>query len=626
MTQHRSETPYSFGAIVRDSGVDFQVWAPRRRQVDLLFLDEAEAILRTIELSPRSDGFFFAHVADARPGDRYKYRLDGETTSYPDPASRYQPCGVHGPSQVVDSAAYAWHDDSWPGLPLEGQVLYELHVGTFSAEGTWAGAKAKLPFLKDLGVTAVEIMPLADFQGEFGWGYDGVYWYAPSRLYGTPDDFRDFVDAAHQLGIGVMLDVVYNHFGPTGNYWGAYSADFPSTRHATDWGDAINYDGPNSEPIRNFVSENAAYWIREFHLDGLRFDATQTIFDDSAPPILTQATSAAREAAGQRPIVVVAENDAQEICHVQSPDSGGYGMDGVWNDDFHHACRVAATGHAEFYYADFAGTAQELVSAMRHGYLYQGQWNQRQEKRRGSAALQTPLKRFVHFLQNHDQVSNSSNALRTHALTSPGRFRALTALMLLGPQTPMLFMGQEFAASSPFYFFADHEVGIDQLARDGRLEFMRCFPRAAAYFQSSLPNDPIGRQAFERSKLDWNEVERNAAVVALHRDLIRLRKTDPTISQQDRVRLEGAVIGEEAFLLRWIAPQGDDRLMFVNLGRDLPWRPVAQPLAAPAQGADWALLWSSEEARYGGSGTALLDTQNWLIPGHAAVLMRGAAH
>ncbi|MCC9608676.1 malto-oligosyltrehalose trehalohydrolase [Blastopirellula sp. JC732] len=613
---------YSFGAIVRQSGVDFSVWAPQRNQVELAIVNDKGEAQRFFSLERREDGFFFAHLGDIQPGALYMYRLDGAGQLYPDPASRFQPFGVHGPSQVIDSSAYDWKDHAWGGLPLEGQVLYELHLGTFTDEGTWAAAKEKLPYLKSVGVTAVEIMPVADFQGEFGWGYDGVYWYAPCRLYGSPDDFRDFVDAAHQIGIGVMLDVVYNHFGPTGNYWGAYSPYFPSVKHATDWGDALNYDGEHRGPVRRFVIENAAYWIREFHLDGLRFDATQTIFDDTSPHVLAETTTAAREAAGDRPIVVVAENDAQEICHVHSPDEGGYGMDGLWNDDFHHACRVAATGHREFYFADYVGTPQELVSAMRWGYLYQGQWNQRNKRKRGSAALGTPRKRFIHFLQNHDQVSNSASAMRTHALTSPGRFRALTALMLLGPQTPMLFMGQEFAASSPFYFFADHEVGIDQLARDGRLEFMRCFPRAAGYFKSHLPNDPIGREAFQRSKLKWEEVETNAQVVALHRDLLHLRKNDVTISQQDDVMLEGAVIGDEAFLLRWITPSGEDRLMLVNLGRDLPWDPVAEPLIAAPHGTQWSLLWSSEEPRYGGSGTALLDTQRWLIPGHTAVAMR----
>lgn len=625
MNQPRTAATYSFGALVRQAGVDFSIWAPSRSQVELALVNPQGEAERFFSLQRREDGFFAIHLEEAKPGDLYMYRLDGAGQLFPDPASRFQPYGVHGPSQVVDSSVYQWKDADWAGLPLEGQVLYELHIGTFTAEGTWAAAKEKLPYLKNIGVTAVEIMPLADFQGDFGWGYDGVYWYAPTRLYGGPDDFRDFVDAAHQIGIGVMLDVVYNHFGPTGNYWGAYSAYFSSRKHATDWGDAINYDGEYCEPIRRFVIENAAYWIREFHLDGLRLDATQTIFDDSSPHVLAETTTAAREAAGDRPIVVVAENDAQEICHVKSRDVDGYGMDGVWNDDFHHACRVAATGHREFYFADFDGTPQELVSAIRWGYLYQGQWNQRNREKRGSASIGTPRKHFIHFLQNHDQVSNSASAMRTHALTSPGRFRALTALLLLGPQTPMLFMGQEFAASSPFYFFADHEVGIDQLARDGRLEFMRCFPRAAGYFQSFMPNDPIGREAFERSKLKWDEVETNAAVVSLHRDLLHLRKSDMTISQQDDVMLEGAVIGAEAFLLRWITPSGEDRLLLVNLGRDFHWETGAEPLVAPPHGSQWALLWSSEEPRYGGSGTALLNTHKWLIPGHTAVLMRPVA-
>jgi maltooligosyltrehalose trehalohydrolase len=558
-------------------------------------------------------------VAEAQAGSLYGFRLDDEPKIYPDPASRFQPQGIHGPSEVVDPAQFAWSDQDWPGVELKGQILYELHLGTFTPEGTWAAAAGKLSHLRDLGVTVVEVMPVAEFDGQFGWGYDGVYWFAPTRLYGRPDDFRRFVDAAHGLGLGVILDVVYNHFGPTGNYTGAFSDHYVHAKHKTDWGDAINYDGEQAEPVRAMVASNGAYWVSEFHLDGLRLDATQTIYDDSPRHVLADLSESARRAAGKRSIVIFAENEAQQVRHVEPVEQGGYGLDGVWNDDFHHACRVAATGHAEFYYADYAGTPQELVSATRWGFLYQGQWNPRQQTYRGSPTWDLPAARFVHFLQNHDQVANSAHGLRTRLLTSPGRYRALTALLLLGPATPMLFMGQEFAASNPFLFFADHEVRLADLVRDGRREFMRQFPRVAG--QESDAPDPSDARTFELCKLDWREREKHHHDMTLHADLIRLRKSDPVFAAQDRQMLHGGVLADEAFFLRWRAPGDDDRLMLVNLGRDRRWRPAAEPLMAAPAGRRWRLLWSSEEPRYGGSGTAMLNIQDWVVPGHTAIVL-----
>jgi maltooligosyltrehalose trehalohydrolase len=613
------------GAEVLGAGVSFRVWAPRRKQVTVALVDERGDERSRHSLESEGEGYFAGDVDQAAAGDLYWFLVDDESKRYPDPASRFQPQGVHGPSQVVDWRAYGWQDADWPGVQLRGQVLYELHLGTFTPEGTWSAAIDRVAHLRDLGVTLIEVMPVAEFQGDFGWGYDGVYWYAPTRLYGKPDDFRAFVDHAHSLGVGVILDVVYNHFGPTGNYLHAFSPHYVSKKHSTEWGEAINFDGPSCEPVRTYVAANAAHWIREYHLDGLRIDATQAIVDDSDEHILTRMTREAREAAPQRSIVIFAENEHQRVEHVEPAANGGYGMDGLWNDDFHHTCRVAATGHSEFYYADYTGSPQEIWSALRWGYLYQGQWTQRQQRFRGTPARHIAAPHFVHFLQNHDQVANSAKGLRTHLLTSPGRFRALTAVLLLGPETPMLFMGQEFAASNPFLYFADHEVDIATLVREGRWEFLRLFPRTASFEIAGLP-DPADRQSFERSKLDWQEAERHGETLLLHRDLIRLRKEDSVFSRQDATMLEGSIIDADAFLVRWCDEKYDDRLLLVNLGRDFSWRPVAEPLMAPPPGCSWQLLWSSDDPRYGGSGTALLNTKEWHVPGHAAVVLQSSAN
>ncbi|MGH7202048.1 MAG: DUF3459 domain-containing protein, partial [Planctomycetaceae bacterium] len=421
---------------------------------------------------------------------------------------------------------------------------------------------------------------------------------------------------------GVILDVVYNHLGPSGNYTGAFSEHYFTRRHVTEWGEAINFDGEQSGPVREFVISNAGYWIDEFHLDGLRLDATQAIVDDSPEHICAALARRAREAAGARSIVIYAEDDHQKVHQVQPVERGGYGLDGLWNDDFHHSARVAATGHAEFYYADFLGTPQELISAVKWGYLYQGQWNVRKQMFRGSPTWNLKAARFVNFLQNHDQVANSSHGDRLHRVTSPGRHRALTALLLLAPETPMLFQGQEFSASAPFHYFVDHEVDLANLVREGRWEFMRHFRSVAGREVEASLIDPTARGTFEQCKLDWRERDRNTESLALHRDLIALRRDDAVFSSQNSSNIYGAVLAEEAFLLRYLGQEQDDRLMLVNLGRDLHWRPAAEPLMAPPWSMHWSVLWSSEHPRYGGSGTALLDIKDWYIPGHATIVLK----
>lgn len=599
-------------------GVHFRVWAPTRRKVEVVFEDGG----RASPLQSEADGYFSGTVAEAAAGTCYRFRLDDEAPLYPDPVSRFQPDGPHGPSQVVDPGRFRWTDQGWRGVGRDGQVLYEMHIGTFTPEGTWEAAIPELPELARLGITVLEVMPVSDFPGKFGWGYDGVNLFAPTRLYGTPDNFRRFVDAAHAAGLGVILDVVYNHFGPDGNYLKPFTKDYFTDRYANEWGEAINFDGANAGPVREFFVSNAAYWIEEYHLDGLRLDATQQIFDASPEHILAAIARQVRAAARGRATLLVGENEPQESRLVRPVDRGGYGLDALWNDDFHHSATVALTGRNEAYYSDYLGNPQEFISAVKWGYLYQGQRYFWQKKRRGSPSLDLDPGCFVAFIQNHDQVANSAHGLRCHALTSPGRYRAMTALMLLAPATPMLFQGQEFASSSPFFYFADHNKELAKLVCKGRAEFLSQFPSIACPdVQACLPN-PADPHTFERCKLDLRERQGHAEVYALHGDLLRLRREEAAFRAQRRGGVDGAVLGPHAFVLRYFADSGD-RLLVVNLGRDLHLDPAPEPLLAPPrEGIRWETLWSSEDPCYGGVGTPPLDTEdNWRIPGEAAVVL-----
>lgn len=605
------------GAEPVPSGVHFRVWAPEHEQIELILSDPSLAV----RLEREGSGYFSALVRQAKAGTRYRYRIDGGET-YPDPISRFQPEGPHGPSEVIDPDAFRWSDDSWGGVKLNGQVIYEMHAGTFTPEGIWASAAAKLEFLRDTGITVIEVMPVSEFPGQFGWGYDGVQPFAPTRLYGAPDDFRCFVDRAHAVGLGVILDVVYNHFGPDGNYFGQFSKHYFTDRHKTDWGSAINFDSDDSGPVRDMVTSNAAYWIREFHLDGLRLDATQNIYDDSKDHILAALGRCARDAAGKRSIIIVAENEPQQVKLVRPAERRGYGLDMLWNDDYHHTAMVALSGHTEAYYSDYKGSPQEFISAMKYGYLYQGQWYNWQKKRRGTSGFGVPPAAFVTFTQNHDQIANSARGLRCREISDPGTFRAITAVTLLGPGTPMLFQGQEFGASAPFFYFADHAPELSRLVRDGRTDFMAQFVTAGTPEMAGYIPDPGNRETFERSKLDWSEVQKNQAMHQFHRDLLRLRREDPVLREQRAGGVDGAVLGPAAFVLRYFGEHGQDRLLVVNLGTDLNLSPAPEPLLAPPEDHGWTVKWSSENPGYGGCGTPPLETeQNWWIPGRAAVLL-----
>jgi len=609
--------------VLPDGGVHFRVWAPHCTRVDVILEDGNCGVLPLrIPLEPEAGGYFSAMVAGARAGMRYRYALDGRETAYPDPASRFQPEGPHGPSQVIDPGTFPWTDRGWQGLCLEGQVIYEMHIGTFTHAGTWAAATAELLALAATGITVIEMMPVADFVGRFGWGYDGVNLFAPTRLYGTPDDFRRFVDQAHGLGIGVILDVVYNHLGPDGNYLSCFAEDYFTDRYQTDWGQAINFDGDRAEPVRAYFLANASYWIDEFHLDGFRFDATQNIYDTSADHILAAIVRQARQAARGRSLLFIAENEPQHVKLVQSPEQRGYGLDALWNDDFHHSAMALLSGHHEAYYTDYRGTPQEFISAIKWGFLYQGQWYTWQKQRRGTPTFGVKPATFVLFIQNHDQVANSARSLRCHTFCSPGRYRAMTALMLLAPGTPMLFQGQEFAASSPFFYFADHKPELAEQVHKGRQQFMRQFRTLSMAEKPVTPPNPADPAIFERCKLDLTERQRHVEAYALHCDLLRLRRTDPVFLAQRPGRVDGAVLASEAFVLRFFADDGDDRLLIVNFGLDYHLNPAPEPLLAPPLNTVWHIMWSSENPRYGGDGTAPLETDdNWHLPGQAAVVL-----
>ena len=604
------------GAELFPEGAHFRVWAPDSGRVAVIFEDRKRIVLRS-----EAGGYFSGWAPGAKAGERYRLSLDGRKP-LPDPASRFQPEGPHGPSELVDPEEFKWTDARWQGIEHRDAVIYELHVGAFTEAGDWKAATGRLTDLADLGITIVEVMPVADFPGRFGWGYDGVDLFAPSRLYGPPDDMRAFVNRAHALGIGVILDVVYNHFGPDGCYVQHFSESYFSERPPTDWGRAMNFDEKNSGPVREFFISNVVHWIHEYHLDGLRFDATQSIIDESKEHILTAMARAARKAARNRKIYLTAENEPQETKIARPVEEGGFGLDALWNDDLHHTAVVALTGRREAYYTDYKGSPQEFISAVKYGYLFQGQRYDWQKKRRGKPSFGMPHVAFINYLENHDQTANSARGLRLHQMTSPGLHRALTAYLLLAPQPPLLFQGQEFNSSMPFLFFADHKPKLAKLVRSGRAEFLSQFPRIQDSRIRDGLTDPDAEETFVGCKLSWSEKEAHHEAYKFHRDLLALRRGDPVFSGRDRTGIDGAVLSQHAFLLRHFADDGADRLLIFNFGHDFHLSPAPEPLLAPPEDRRWDLLFSTENPAYGGFGeTALEGPFNWRIPSQAAVVL-----
>ena len=549
---------------------------------------------RVVELADAGAGLFSGFVPGAGAGDRYRYRLDDDR-ELPDPASRFQPDGVHGPSQVVDPRAFGWHGRAVDRLDMAGLVIYEAHVGTFTPEGTFAGAAARLPELAALGVTALELMPIGDFPGARNWGYDGVALFAPARAYGTPDDLRRLVDGAHALGIGIILDVVYNHLGPDGAYLSAFSPFYFTERHHTPWGRGLNFDGEHSRMVRDFFVENACHWIHEYHMDGLRLDATHAIADDGPRHFLAELTDRVHASAAQagRRVVVVAE-DHRNLKRMLLPErDGGWGLDGVWADDFHHQTRRLLAGDDEGYYRDFSGRTADLAETIRRGWFYTGQRSGHLGEPRGTDPSGVPAERFVICLQNHDQVGNRALGGRLHHEIEPAAYRAASALLLMAPETPLLFMGQEWAASTPFLYFTDHHAELGRLVTEGRREEFRHF---AAFSDASVRDripDPQAASTFDKSRLRWEERESapHALALNLYRALIGLRRSEP------------ALLGGSALCRR--RPLDEGTLALLRRGPDADILLVVRlaghgrvTLNDPGWAATWETVLTTEDAAF----------------------------
>lgn len=615
-----SGTSSLIGAIPTPHGTHFRVWAPVARQVEVV-LNESGA---RNALAAEANGYFGGIIDGAHAGDRYRFSVDrGE--AFPDPASRYQPEGPHGPSEILDPHAYLWNENElkWRGVSLGGQIFYELHIGTFTPQGTYAAAVREFPRLRDLGITMLECMPLADFVGKVGWGYDGVDLFAPFHGYGRPDELRSMIDAAHQHGLGIILDVVYNHLGPDGNYLVKYSNRYFS-ENTTEWGASINFDGEDSRPVREFFLENVTHWISEYHFDGLRLDATQSIHDNGSHGvhILAEIGGRAHEAAPGRSVVLIAENEPQDSCLICPVEEGGFGLDAVWNDDFHHSAVVALTGRREAYFSDHLGRPQEFISSAKYGYLYQGQYYSWQKSRRGTSSLHLDSSAFITFLENHDQIANFGRSLHLRLLSSPARYRAMTGLWLLSPGTPMFFQGQEYGAETPFHYFADHAGDLAESVTRGRQEFMLQFADQDTPEMRARFADPQDHETYLKSRLDRSGQQEFHEIVRLHTDLLALRRNDAVLNHRIFSFVDGAVLSDHCFVLRYITSVNEDRLLLVNFGVTLDLPHLPEPLVAPPTGCAWQVRWSSEWPEYGGSGSYVPDRlESWHIMGECTQLL-----
>ena len=534
----------------------FGVWAPGAGTVEV-DLDGGQRL----PLSPVAGGWHQADVAAAGPGTDYRFVVDGGEP-VADPRSPWQPAGVHGPSRVVDHGAFAWTDGRWRGIHLPSALIYELHVGTFTPEGTFDGVAGHLDHLVDLGVDAVELLPVNEFPGRRGWGYDGVDLYAPHHAYGGPDGLKRLVDACHARGLAVVMDVVYNHLGPAGNHLARFGPYF-TDRYSTPWGPAVNLDGAGSDEVRAFFVDNAVMWLRDYHVDGLRIDAVHGFVDTSAMHLLEEMAIRIEHLAASlgRSLFLVAESDLNDPRVVRQRDAGGYGVDAQWSDDFHHALHTVLTGESDGYYADF-GTLGQLATALERAFVYAGEHSPHRNRRHGRSTAGLAGHRFLGYLQNHDQVGNRAAGERSSALMSPGRLKVGAALVLTAPFVPLLFQGEEWGASTPFQYFTDHEdPELGQAVRDGRRREFASF----GWDPENVP-DPQDPATFERSKLDWSELGRDAHAELLdwHRRLVRLRRATPSLSdgRLDAVRTR---YDEQA---RWLLVERGQVTVACNVGSD----------------------------------------------------------
>jgi len=604
-----------FGAeLLPGGGTRFRLWAPAARSVKLC-IEGGDAL----PMEAGAEGWFQRDVPDAGAGTLYRYELEGGLR-VPDPASRFNPRDVHGPSRVCDPEVFQWQDGGWRGRPWEDAVIYELHVGTFSREGGYAGVERRLDYLQGLGVTAIELMPISDFSGSRNWGYDGVLPFAPDSAYGEPEALKELVQGAHRRGIMVLLDVVYNHFGPDGNYLHAYAKPFFTERHHTPWGAAINFDGPGSATVRDFFIHNALYWLEEFHLDGLRLDAVHAILDDSDPDFLSDLAEAVRSGPGsQRLIHLVLENDLNQARRLARASGAAVHYTAQWNDDIHHALHVLACGESDGYYADYADDpVGHLGRCLTEGFAYQGQPSPfRGGEPRGEPSAGLPPLAFVNFLQTHDQVGNRAFGERLVALAAADALRAATAVVLLAPSPPLLFMGEEFGAATPFLYFCDFQGELADAVREGRRrEFARFSQFADPAARERIP-DPNSPETFARSRLDWDSLEQppHRDWLELHRSLLALRRDEivPRLHGLAGGGARFARLGERGLVCAWHLGDGSWLHLVANLGAQaadgFP-RPAGRVLHAVPEGAadglpgsleSWTAAWFLDAAGEGGS-------------------------
>ena len=610
---------YSHGPTFRaDGSVLFRVWAPSSERVTLLLGSERFETTRGADdvgarVGGRDEfrGWFEVRTA-ARAGDRYAFSLDGGPER-PDPATRHQPDGVHDRSALVDPAAWGWTDEDFRAVPLTAGVVYELHIPTFTPEGTFAAATRELPALRDLGVTHVEVMPVNAYNGERGWGYDGVAWYAVQESYGGPAEFARFVNAAHEAGLAVVLDVVYNHLGPSGNYlaeFGPYLTD----RYTTPWGDAPNVDGPQSDAVRTYILDNALMWLSDYHVDGLRLDAVHGIVDTSSVHILAQLSEAVSGLSEQvgRPLQLVAETDRQDPQTVRPRAAGGLGLDAQWLDDLHHGLHVALTGENDGYYVDYTGLP-DVAAVYERGMAFDGRWSRHRERTVGTPVpADVSSRRFVTCIQNHDQVGNRARGERITALVGPDRLRAGIALLCLSPTTPMLFMGDEFGATTPFLFFSGHpEPELDRAVREGRRAEFAAF----SGFTGEVP-DPQNPETMAASRLDRDAAatEAGQARWRLWRDLLALRRSEPALATGDRSRTSVLDVTTERLVVRRDGPP--DLYIVANL--------ADEPLRATIDTQDATVRWSSDAVAYGGRDRqVVVDGTHVVVPSETVALVSG---
>ncbi len=592
------------GPDVRADGtVRFGLWAPACERVELEIVGQPQPLL----MEPTGGGWYDL-TTRARAGGRYRFVLPNGMR-VPDPASRYQPEDVHGPSEVIDPAAWSWSDAGWTGRPWKEAVTYELHVGTFTPEGTFRAAIGRLDHLVSLGVTAIELMPVSDFPGRRNWGYDGVLPYAPDSSYGRPEDLKALVEAAHARGVMVFLDCVYNHFGPDGNYLAAYAPQFFTDRYKTPWGAAVSFDGPGSQAVREFVIQNALYWVREFHLDGLRIDAVHAIFDSSPKHVLAELAERVRAAAPDRHLHLILENEGNESRWLWRDGSAGPALyTAQWNDDVHHVLHTAVTGEDKGYYVEYRGDARKLGRALAEGFAFQGELMEYRGTPRGEPSRHLPPDAFIAFLQNHDQVGNRAFGDRIGAAAAMRSLRAAAAVYLLLPQVPMLFMGEEWGASSPFPFFCDFGPDLAEAVRRGRREEFARFPEFQDPVQRERIPDPQAEQTFLSAKLDWTEIgepEHQGWLEWYRRVLARRRES--IVPLLDRIHRAGTfrILGEGAVLVRWALDGGGELVLAANLS-DAPVSGFLSPSAG--------LIWG-EGAGAGEEGILLPWAVWWWVNG-----------